>query len=131
MIGLDTNVLVRFFTHDDSHQTPIARALVNSLTPEKPGYVSLLVLAELVWVFESCYRFSKPEIVSSLETLLRSKEIQIETPDLAWEALRRFTNCRADYVDCLIERCAHAAGCSHTMTFDKKAASVEGMKVLG
>jgi len=130
MIGLDTNILVRFFTHDDPHQTPLARALVNSLIPENPGFVSLLVVAELVWVLESCYGFSKPEIISSLDSLLRSKEIQIQTPELAWEALRKFTNCRADYVDCLIERCAHAAGCSHTMTFDQKAASTEGMRVL-
>ena len=130
MIGLDTNILVRFFTHDDPTQTPLARALVNSLTQENPGFVSLLVLAELVWVMESCYRFTKAEIASSLETLLRSSEIVVETPELAWHALREYMRRRVDYADCLIERCAHAAGCSHTLTFDQHAASVQGMKLL-
>lgn len=130
MIGLDTNILVRFFTHDDPDQTPLARALVNSLTAENPGYVSLLVIAELVWVLEGCYRFSKGEIISSLETLLRSSELTIQDPELAWQALRNFRSSRADYADCLIERCGKQAGCLHTVTFDRVAANTAGMKLL-
>jgi predicted nucleic-acid-binding protein len=96
MIGLDTNILVMFFTHDDAYQTPLARAVGNSLTAESPGDVSLLVIAELVWVLESCYRFTQAEIVSSLETLLRSSELTIQDPELAWQALRNFQSSRAD-----------------------------------
>ncbi len=130
MIGLDTNVVVRYFTHDDPQQTTLARKLMASLSPESRGFLSLVVIVELVWVLQGSYRFPKDEIVSALDTLLRSKELAVERADVAWQALRMFRVGRSEFADCLIERCAHEAGCERTMTFDRGAASTAGMQLL-
>lgn len=130
MIGLDTNILVRYFTLDDPSQTARAGEVMDSLTAEEPGFISSIVLAELVWVLESFYKLTKTEIVGCLETLLRSKELSVEKAEIAWQALNTFRKGRSGYSDCLIERTAHAAGCRHTLTFDQKAASTSGMKLL-
>src|SRR4029077_11218034 len=105
MIGLDTNVVVRYLTHDDTAQTTAAARVIDSLSQDSPGFLSLIVIAELVWVLEGSYRFKKNEIERVLDTLLRSKELVIERAEIVFQALRKFSASRADFADCLIERC--------------------------
>jgi predicted nucleic-acid-binding protein len=131
MIGLDTNVVVRYLTQDDPAQTAAAVRLIDSLSPDSPGFLSLIVIVELVWVLEVSYRFKKSEIEQVLETLLRSKELVVERAEIVSQALRKFSASRADFADCLIERCGHAADCPYTATFDRNAAGAAGMKLLG
>jgi predicted nucleic-acid-binding protein len=130
MTGLDTNILVRYLTEDDPAQTIAAGQVMDSFSPDSPGFVSLIVLAELVWVLESFYHFTKKEIEHVLETLLRSEELILERADIVSQALRIFRVNRADFADCLIERCGHAADCERTVTFDQKAAAGTGMRLL-
>lgn len=130
MIGLDTNVVIRYITHDDPIQTPSAIRLVNSLTPENPGFLPLVAILEMVWVLEDVYDFPNDRIRETLEMLLRSKEILLEREEIVQQAMRRFATEKGDFSDCLIERCAHAAGCSHTATFDRKAATRAGMRLI-
>ena len=131
MIGLDTNVVVRYLTNDDPAQTTAAVKVIDSLSADAPGFLSLIVIVELVWVLEISYRFKKSEIEQILETLLRSKELVIERAEVVFQALRKFSAGRADFADCLIERCGHAVECQYTVTFDRNAASAAGMKLLG
>jgi predicted nucleic-acid-binding protein len=130
MIGLDTNIVVRYLTHDDAAQTSAAVRVIESLTQDSPGFLSLIVIVELVWVLEGSYRFKKKEIERVLDTLLRSKELVIERAEIVAQALRQFSASRADFADCLIERCGHAAECQYTVTFDRNAAGAVGMKLL-
>jgi predicted nucleic-acid-binding protein len=130
MIGLDTNVLVRYLTHDDPKQTAAAIKVMDSLSSDSPGFISLIVIAELVWVLTIAYRFRKKEIEQVLETLLRSKELMTEQAEIVSQALRVFSAGRADFADCLIERCAYAAECKYTVTFDQGAATLTGMRLL-
>ncbi len=130
MTGLDTNILVRYLTEDDPVQTIAAGRVIDSFSRDSPGFISLIVLAELVWVLESFYRFTKNEIERVLETLLRSDELVVERAEIVSQALRMFRIGRADFADCLIERCGHAADCKHTVTFDQKAAAGTGMQLL-
>ncbi len=130
MIGLDTDIIVRYLTHDDAAQTATAVRLIDSLSQDSPGFLALIVITELVWVLEVSYRFKKNEIEQVLETLLRSKELVIEQAEILWQALRKFSAGRADFADCLIERCGYAAECQYTVTFDQNAASTAGMKLL-
>jgi predicted nucleic-acid-binding protein len=129
MIGLDTNVVVRYITKDDPVQTTAAIKLLDSLSADAPGFLSLVVVTELVWVLEVSYRFKKTEIEQVLEALLRSKELVVERAEIVWQALRTFHVSRADFSDCLIERSGHASECQYTATFDKHAAAA-GMKLL-
>ena len=130
MIGLDTNVLVRYVAQDDPKQSAIASELIESLTASSPGFIALVSVVELVWVLQSSYQSSKSEIIVVLETLLRTRELTLENAETVWQALRRFSESNADFADCLIERSANAAGCDHTVTFDSKAAKTAGMQRL-
>jgi len=130
MIGLDTNVLVRYITQDDPNQSRAAAKLIDSLSATTPGFITMIVVVELAWVLESCYSAKKNEIVQVLETLLRSKELIVEQAELVWQALRTFARGHADFSDCLIERCGHAAECKYTVTFDQNAAAAARMRLL-
>ena len=130
MIGLDTNVLVRYVAQDDKRQSPKASRLIESLTADSPGYVSLVSVVELVWVLSGCYALSKDEICEVLETLLRTKEILVQNAAIVWKAVRLFKAGKADFADCLIELSAQAAGCGYTATFDRDAAKHCGMKLI-
>ena len=130
MIGLDTNVLVRYVAQDDAKQSPKATRLIESLSADAPGYVSIVSIIELVWVLTGCYKSTKGEICEVLETLLRTKEIVVAHADTVWKALRLFKEGKADFADCLIERSANEAGCSYTATFDRDAAAYSGMKLV-
>ena len=131
MIGLDTNVLVRYIAQDDAKQSPKATTLIESLTVESPGYISVVSVVELVWVLTGCYGSRKSDICEVLETLLRTKEIIVAHADTVWKAVRVFKEGKADFADCLIERSANDAGCSHTTTFDRGAAKHCGMRLIG
>ena len=130
MIGLDTNILVRYVAQDDPKQSPKATRLIESLTADAPGYVSVVSVVELVWVLIGCYASTKGEVCEVLETLLRTKEIVVAHADTVWKALRLFKEGKADFADCLIERSANEAGCSHTTTFDRYAAKHCGMRLI-
>jgi predicted nucleic-acid-binding protein len=130
MIGLDTNVLLRFLLQDDIGQSSRSSALFDSLSPQNPGYISLVTLVELVWVFDWTYRKPRNEISAFLRGLLESKDLVIEKYDAVSQALRRFDSSSADFSDCLIERLCASAGCSQTMTFDVGAAKSAGMVLL-
>jgi predicted nucleic-acid-binding protein len=130
MIGLDTNVLIRYIAQDDSMQSPKATHLIEELTVDAPGYISIVSVVELVWVLMGCYTLTRSEICEVLETLLRTKEIRVANADIIWKALRLFKEGKADFADCLIERSANEAGCSYTTTFDRNAAKHCGMQLI-
>jgi predicted nucleic-acid-binding protein len=131
MIGLDTNVLVRYAAQDDAKQSPLATSLIESLTVDAPGYVSLVSVVELVWVLTGCYGLSNGEICGVLEGLLRTKELVVAQADTVWRAVRLFKDRNADFADCLIECAGREVGCDYTATFDRGAAKHCGMQLLG
>ncbi len=130
MIGLDTNVLVRYIAQDDAKQSARATTLINSLSSENPGFITLVALVELVWVMKSCYNATKEEIVAILETLMRTQELVVENAETAIRALTVFSGSKADFSDCLIERSAQKAGCEYTVTFDGNAVKAAGMRAV-
>jgi predicted nucleic-acid-binding protein len=129
MIGLDTNVLVRYIMQDDAKQAALASRLVESLT-DSAGFIPLVVIAELSWVLSSAYSLSREQLAEALEGVLRSKEWVVEKADIVWQAVRLFRSGSADFADCLIFRSAAAAGCEKTMTFDRDAAKSGAMTLL-
>ncbi len=130
MTGLDTNILVRYFVRDDPAQTKAADKLLEALSPEEPGWISQIVLVELVWALRLIYRFEREKIAAVLDTLLRSKELVIEQEEIAHLALSIYRRSKADFADCLIASAGRAAGCAEVFTFDRVAARDAGMKLL-
>ena len=130
MIGLYTNVLVRYIMQDDPKQSAKATKLIESLDADRPGYITMVSVVELYWVLTSCYTLSDSQVASALEALVRTKQFVVERADVVVRALRVFQAGKADWPDCLIERSAAHAGCSQTVTFDKGAARHAGMVLL-
>jgi predicted nucleic-acid-binding protein len=130
MIGLDTNVLVRYIMQDDVKQSPLATRLIESRSAESRGFVPLVAVVELFWVMSSAYELDRDQLVEVLEGLLRTKELVIERAEIVWKALRMFQTANVDFADCLVERSAAAIGCEKTMTFDRGAAKGAGMTLV-
>lgn len=130
MIGLDTNILVRYFTQDDAAQAALANDLVDGLSEERPGYVTTIVLAETYWVLRHAYKTDRDAIIGVLQRLLESKEIVVEQADAARRAMRRAAG-GADVAGALINEISVDAGCERTLTFHRRAAKATGMQLLG
>ena len=131
MIGIDTNVLVRYIAQDDAAQSAQATQLIEqACSAQAPGFIGVVVLVELVWVSESCYGATRAEVVEILRRILSIRQLVVQEAELVWKALRLFESGKADFSDCVIERTANATGCTKTMTFDQKAAATGGMTLL-
>jgi predicted nucleic-acid-binding protein len=130
VIGLDTNVLVRYITQDDSKQSALASTLIESLDEKSPGFVTLVTVVELAWVLESAYGFSRMQFAQVMQTLLAVDAIKVDRVASVTSAVRRYTSSNADFSDCLIERLSIDAGCDKTITFDKAAAKSAGMTLI-
>lgn len=129
MIGLDTNVLARYIVEDDEKQARIATRVIDSCTADDPGFVSHMVLVELMWVLSSCYDADKSALVAVIEQLLQTKQLIVERGETVWHALEDYKKSSADFSDCLISRINQEAGCSKTVTFDKDAAKLPYMEL--
>lgn len=123
MIGLDTNILIRYVVQDDEAQSLAATRLIETrCTEQSTGFVSIVVLVELVWVLAAAYAYGKDVIVAVVSQILRTTEFTVEDGDVVWQALREFETGNADFADCLIAHRNHSSGCTTTYTFDRKAA---------
>ena len=117
MIGLDTNVLVRYITQDDPAQAAKAAALLESLTAAEPGFISLIVTAELAWVLERNYRLGRGPLAAVVERLLQTETLRVQNDTEVFAAMLELRHGHADFADALIAALARSAGCRHTATF--------------
>lgn len=130
MIGVDTNLLVRYLAQDDAVQSPVASQIIDGFTLDEPGYVSQVVLVETVWVLTRAYRMSRGAIADIVESLLRAREIVVDRAEAGYLALATYRATKADFSDALIAHGGRLAGCSGTLTFDKAAASHAGLRLV-
>ena len=122
MIGLDTNILVRYLTQDDPVQSSKAtEVLERRLTEENPGFISIVALVETVWVLEHAYRLTSMEIARVLERLLQVEVLVLQSETEVFSASVAVKEGRGSFADAIIAELGAAANCSHTLTFDRKA----------
>jgi predicted nucleic-acid-binding protein len=122
MIGLDTNVLVRYITQDDAKQSPQANKLIdNVLSVENCAVISKIVLCELAWVLSYAYRYNKKQIAMVIQQILITQEFIIEDAENALKALDAYKTGTAGFADYFLAQTHHALGADYTVTFDKKA----------
>jgi predicted nucleic-acid-binding protein len=131
MTGLDTNVIVRFLMKDDADQAALATKAFAEFTIAAPGFVCREVLVELVWVLQKIYRLPRTDIADAIEGLLGAREIVVETADQVAVAVDRLRKGGAGFADQMIALAGQGAGCQTTVTFDRKAAGLPGMSLLG
>ena len=131
MIGLDTNVLVRYLAQDDPAQSQTATELIERrLSEAEPGFVSIVAMAEVAWVLERAYRLGGQEIAAAIEGILQSEVLTVENEQEIFTAMVALKEGRGSFADALIAALGVKAGCSHTVTFDQRARRLDGFELL-
>lgn len=127
MIGLDTNILVRYFTQDDPIRSRRAMEILERrLSEDDPGFISIVVAVETVWVLSRSYGYADYKIAAALELLLQADNVVVEHERDVFLAVIALKEGRSSFADALISALAIRAGCTVTLTFDRKAARLPG-----
>jgi predicted nucleic-acid-binding protein len=130
MIGIDTNVFVRYIIQDDAEQVRKAtRFLERECTIDNPGLVNSIVLCEMVWVLESVYRYSRQQVSIAIDAILRAAQLKVENSQDARAALGEY-GAGADFADALIATTNLRLGCEHTVTFNRASGRRTGFLTL-
>ncbi len=130
MIGLDTNVLVRYFAQDDPKQSWRATEIIEGLTESNPGFVSLVTVIETVWVLTRIYALPAQEIAKAIERMLQADTLAVQNEGEVFVAVVALRTGRGSFADALIGALAAWTGCETTYTFDRKATRLAGFTLL-
>jgi predicted nucleic-acid-binding protein len=131
MIGIDTSIMIRYIVQDDSVQSDLATQFLESrLRQSSPGYLSLIVICEIVWVLKRAYKYEKSIICGVIRQILHSSDLVVENSELVWKAFKTFESGNADFSDYLIGFCNQHHGCDYTVTFDQKADSQANFRLI-
>lgn len=131
MIGLDTNVLVRYLTQDDLVQSMQGNAFVErQLSHAEPGIFGHIVLCEVGWVLSRAYDYTREQVADALGALLTCRAFRIESPDPGILALLNYRHGTADFSDYLLGRAHQRLGARYTATVDRKAAQAPQFTLL-
>jgi predicted nucleic-acid-binding protein len=134
MIGLDTNVLVRYLAQDDAKQSAIAtRFIETQLNERSPGFISLVVLVEVCWVLERLYAATAKEIGEMVNDLLSMPNFHLQQRGAVQEAAQFLLTQKtrgAGFADLLIAQIALNEGCTSIVSFDRGAVRTAGMTLL-
>ena len=131
MIALDTNVLVRFLTHDDDAQFQVAADLIEGCTRDVPGYVCREVMIELVWVLERAYKYSREEIADALLSIVTASQLSVENAQDIASIVNLYRDEGYDFADLMIRQAAQRTQNRILKTFDQKIARLDGVELLG
>lgn len=130
MIGLDANILVRYVTQDDPAQSAKAtQILERHLTAGNPGWLSVVALAETVWVLDRSYHKTGHEIAVFVERLLQTDTLVVENEAEVFSAMAALRDGRGSFADALIAALGVRAGCKYTLTFDRRALRIPGFEL--
>lgn len=129
MIGLDTNVVVRYLVQDEPDQSATAATVIDALTEKDPGFLSLVTVVELYWVLRRAYKISTARCAELVEGLLDARELRVDQDSIVRAALTASRG-GLDFADAVIAELGRVAGCEHTVTFDQRAAQSNEMRLL-
>jgi len=129
MNGIDTNVLVRYLVNDDVVQSKKAFSFIKSLSATNQGFVSLVTIVETIWVLDSVYCQEEELIKEAMLKLTKSPRLIVQCAKEIEDALSKEKS-EGDLSDAIIAQIGLSFGCEDTVTFDRKAAKLEGMRLL-
>ena len=131
MIGLDTNVLVRYLAQDDPVQSVKATDLIERrLSKRDPGFISIVAMAETVWVLQRSYGLDDPAVAAVIERTLQADSLIVENEQQVFTAIIALREGRGSFAGALIGALGAKAGCIATMTFDQRASQLSGFELL-
>jgi predicted nucleic-acid-binding protein len=131
VIGLDTNILVRYLVTDDPAQFRTAEDFITQSNNRGIRlYVDDVVLCELVWVLRSAYKLNRQKIASIIEDVLKRNRFVFDDDRILVAALDDYIAGAGDFADYLIGRRNKHAGCDLTATFDRGLRDDPSFRVL-
>ena len=130
MIGLDTNVILRYLLQDDPKQALQANIIIDQLSEQDPGFINLVTVLEVVWVLRSLLKQAPSQIATHLENLLVADTLEIQNEQQVFEAAFALKRGAGEFEDALIGALNTWSGCSHTLTFDRKAAHLPHFQAI-
>ena len=131
MIGIGTNILVRFLVGDDTRQASKVYKLFKKAEEEKTEFfIPLLVVMELMWVLESAYEIDRSNIIDSISQLILMPIFQFENLSAIQNFVVEAQESKFDLSDLLIAQTAKVKGCETVLTFDKKASKYKLFDLL-
>jgi predicted nucleic-acid-binding protein len=130
MIGLDTNILVRYLSQDHPAQSAKATEIVeHQLTAQEPGFISTVAMVETAWALDRAYRLTGREVAAVVERLLQADTIVVENEQQVFTAMVALKEGKGSFADAVIAALGSRAGCSFTLTFDQKALRLPGFRL--
>lgn len=130
MIGLDSNILIRYLVQDDPLQSPKATEIIERrLSEENPGFVSIVAMVETVWVLDRAYGLATHEIAAAVERMLQADVLVVEREQEVFTAMIVLKQGKGSFADAVIAALCARAGCSCTLTFDRKALRLSGFEL--
>ena len=130
MIGLDTNIILRYLLQDDPAQSSKVNRLIAGLRPDRPGFINMATTLEIVWVLRSLLKLTPRQIAMQLEHLLAADAFQLQNEQQVFEAAFALKRGLGGFEDALIASVNTWAGCSETVTFDRKTSRLSGFRIL-
>jgi len=133
VIGLNTNVLLRWLIPDvegklASSESEIERVSKIFLLDGAQFFINPVVLAETAWMLERKLKLAHPDVSEVVTRLLHAENITVGNDAEVRAAQDQFDQSGANLADCVIAQLNLAAGCSHTLTFDREAARTTGFR---
>lgn len=130
MIGLDSNVLLRILVKDDPEQFRVATQVISALSREQPGYINLVVLAEVCWTLTRRYKAAPARLISVARALVESETIVVQDRDRVRRAIDLAERHGCGLIDALIGTINAEDGCEQTLSFDRGALNIAGFQLL-
>lgn len=121
MKGLDTSILIRYLVQDDPIQSPRTNKIIEKLTEQAPGFVTVVVIAEVAWVLRARYKATPPEIADAVERILSIGSLRVQNEQQVYEAVVAARSGEGTLADALICALGKSAGCTNTLTFDSRS----------
>jgi len=130
VIGLDTNILVRYLAQDDPVQSRKATEIIEErLSEDEPGFVSIVAMVETAWVLDRAYGLASTEIAAAIERMLQIDVLVVESAQELFTAMIALQKGHGSFADALIGSLGAKAGCARTLTFDRKARRLPGFEL--
>jgi len=121
MTGLDTSILIRYLTQDDPVQSPRASMLIEALSEDAPGFVSLVAIAEVAWVLRTRYKATPLEVADAVDRVLAIDNMKVQNEQQVFQAVVAVKDGQGTLADALICAIGSSMGCSRTLTFDSRS----------
>lgn len=130
MIGLDSNVLLRWIVDDPT--APEQSQIVQERLDRESAllFINHIVLAETLWVLRRAGGLAPSRVDEIVSTLLEAPNVRLDKPEIVEWALESFRKSPGGFADHLIAATNRHAGCVTTLSFDKDASTSPSFTLL-